>query len=110
MKLIDADELLKLVDPDEYYHSNEVKDMIDLVPTVAFPPNDPLTLDELRGMQGEPVWVEEVAEDFQNRNKCRVLKRFCGEYVLWTDDSFNVSDNCGKTWLAYRRKPEEVKT
>mgnify|MGYP001098626866 FL=1 len=29
-------------------------------PAIALPPNDPLTLDELREMDGEPVWIEYI--------------------------------------------------
>ena len=45
MRLIDANELLRKVEYDEYYHSNEIKAMIEDTPTIAPPPNPPLTLD-----------------------------------------------------------------
>lgn len=31
--------------------------IIDSEPTITPPPNDPLTLEELREMDGEPVWI-----------------------------------------------------
>ena len=37
----------------------EVEREVKEAPTLT-PPNEPLTLDELREMDGEPVWVEEV--------------------------------------------------
>ena len=33
-------------------------DAVAGAPTITTPPNDPLTLEELREMDGEPVWVE----------------------------------------------------
>ena len=63
-------------------------------------PNDPLTLDELREMIGSMVQCGSVDGQFfgrmlVGRNGCVIC------------DSFDFSDY-GKTWLAYRRKPEEV--
>lgn len=120
MRLIDADELLKLVDPDEYYHSNEVRDMIDIVPTVAFPPNDPLTLGELREMDknhviaylpGEKVydrfgtpWVIESSEIHLIRGELKQLFRCwhpgTEDYHAMYEDEIYTSP--------YRRKLEEV--
>ena len=57
--------------------------------------NDPLTLDELRQMDGEPVWLVN-----QNGGRWVIMS---GAY-LW--DSRKNADY-GKTWLAYRQKPEE---
>ena len=57
--------------------------------------NDPLTLDELRKMDGEPVWLVN-----QNGGRWVIMS---GAY-LW--DSRKNADY-GKTWLAYRQKPEE---
>lgn len=72
--------------------------------------NEPLTLDELRKMDGKPVWIVEYpdwghweisedAEDYlSNRNE-----NFYG---------MKYDDPCGKFglhvlgWLAYRKKPE----
>lgn len=65
--------------------------------------NKPLTLEELRGMDGEPVWVE-----------CLGTK----DYSAWTIVDICLNgihtkyfyadfDYYGVEWLAYRRKPEE---
>ena len=58
--------------------------------------NEPLTLGELRKMDGEPVWLVN-----QNGGRWVIMS---GVY-LW--DSRKNADY-GKTWLAYRQKPEEV--
>ncbi len=65
----------------------------------------PLTLEELRGMDGEPVWIVPM----------RGSGGFCtwmlvdAEYELCREahGEMAVFENCGKTWLAYRRKLEE---
>lgn len=57
--------------------------------------NQPLTLDELRQMDGEPVWLVN-----QNGGRWVIMS---GVY-LW--DSRKNADY-GKTWMAYRQKPEE---
>ena len=67
--------------------------------------NPPLTLEELREMDGEPVWIIPM----------RGSGGFCtwmlvdAEYELCREahGEMAVFENCGKTWLAYRRKPEE---
>lgn len=45
------------------YRANQVIDLFDAAPAVEAEPaplNDPLTLEELREMDGEPVWVVEL--------------------------------------------------
>ncbi len=45
------------------YRANQIIDAFDSAPEVEaepLPPNDPLTLDELRKMGGEPVWCLEM--------------------------------------------------
>lgn len=71
-------------------------------------PNPPLTLEQLREMDGEPVWVQ--------------YGQYDGEWVIV---AWNIYDaisyvrktpcllsvySYGKTWLAYRHKPEEGMT
>ena len=69
----------------------------------ALPPNDPLTLEELRGMDGEPVWVVHPDD---------VLPPFWG--IVEADDGTVSNSWCYATfedydteWLAYRRRPED---
>ena len=73
-------------------------------------PNDPLTIEQLREMDGEPVYVVPV-------NEFSELGKWC---VLSVDDSDDYScalvpgTDCwcwrfeayGEQWLAYRRPPE----
>ncbi len=71
------------------------------------PPNDPLTLEELRGMEGEPLYI--VSGKFEDWR----IPYFIDEgaykgFVQFTDKSAEPLDSYGKAWLAYRRKPEGV--
>ena len=68
--------------------------------------NSPLTLDELRQMEGEPVYIAEnteywaVVNGFDER----------GIYLLsnGNPDDYGYFELYGKTWLAYRHKPKEA--
>ena len=57
--------------------------------------NEPLTLDELRQMDGEPVWCVSLGAELSRGN---------GWYIGVNNWFMN---GYGKTWLAYRQKPEE---
>ena len=80
------------------------------------PPNEPLTLEELREMSGHPVWVKQLKglsvcdtdwavvefrlEPDVKHDKIR---------VWWPgseDEDTPSEDDYGKTWIAYRRPPE----
>ena len=67
--------------------------------------NDPLTLDELRQMDGEPVYCVEITgrEEWLFRRD----GGFADMYGQFTSDDFMVWDNYGKLWWCYRQKPEE---
>ena len=65
--------------------------------------NQPLTLDELRKMDGEPVWVQSPGVPEYGR---WAIVEGVGENCLFLHDDFTCHDY-GKTWLAYRQKPEE---
>ncbi|MCI8623775.1 MAG: hypothetical protein HFG26_08945 [Provencibacterium sp.] len=94
--------------------ANQIIDAFDSAPEVeAEPvqPNNPLTLDELREMDGEPVWVVSVSS----------INGFEGHWDIceWENGTVVLLPHCmespdislyGKTWLAYRRKPEERTT
>ena len=66
---------------------------------------EPLTLEELRQMDGEPVYSVEITgrEEWLFRRD----GGFADMYGEFTSDDFMVWDNYGKLWWCYRRKPEE---
>lgn len=64
----------------------------------------PLTLEELRQMDGEPVWMDA----FEWRISYGV-STINGSLCLATGfDSWIPLDGYGETWFAYRHKPKEV--
>ena len=68
--------------------------------------NEPLTLAELRQMDGEPVWVE-----FQDGSGgCWGLVHITVfTHIVFANNLFCTVGKpyFGKTWLSYRQKPEE---
>ena len=68
---------------------------------------EPLTLDELRRMEGQPVYIVENTEYWA------IVNSFdqAGVYLLsyGNPDDYGYFGFYGKTWLAYRQKPEEDK-
>ena len=68
---------------------------------------EPLTLEELRQMDGEPVWIEDVGEykwhgsgwAIVDREHCLVRKASNGNPAFF--------ERYGKEWVAYRQNPEE---
>lgn len=76
----------------------------------AQPTNEPLTMEQLREMGYEWVWVERIGNGELPKS---VLKYINGYgYVLAKHQKVKICDIClffddyGKTWLAYRQKPE----
>ena len=67
--------------------------------------NEPLTLDALRRMEGQPVYIVENTEYWA------IVNSFdqAGVYLLsyGNPDDYGYFGLYGKTWLAYRQKPEE---
>ena len=67
--------------------------------------NEPLTLDELRKLDGEPVYSVEITgrEEWLFRRD----GGFADMYGEFTSDDFMSWDNYGKLWWCYRQKPED---
>lgn len=71
------------------------------------PPNDPLTLEGLREMDGEPVWVVPL-DDFDILPANYLVNAYAEQIVVDKFGAYLDFEDYGKTWLAYLRKPEEV--
>lgn len=73
-------------------------------------PSDPLTLEQLREMVGEPVRIER--HDSHPINRWAIVGDFESLYGVYFGTAFGglrlPYEDYGKTWIAYRRKPEEV--
>lgn len=73
--------------------------------------NEPLTLDELREMDGEPVWVE-VPDGYKHYNGWALVdvtwKKNNVIYLVRAHGPVNPCEAVLKNgWKIYRRKPEE---
>ena len=66
---------------------------------------EPLTLDDLRQMDGEPVYCVEITG--RQEWLFRRDGGFVDMYGEFTSDDFMSWDNYGKLWWCYRQKPEE---
>ena len=109
---IDGNALIKWFSP--YLHTGEaipvdvVIEDIRSMPTLT-PPNEPLTLEQLREMDGEPVWVKCLKPD---KYTCppvgwRILElSFTGKFGVWNGDCALTERDYGTDWFAYRRPPE----
>ena len=84
--------------------------------------SNPLTLDELREMDGEAVWIEKLTgygvseygivhlcppPDLSDPQVIRVLNGVTGVEQVIPYPKAKKGQKYGKTWLAYRRKPEK---
>ena len=83
------------LDYDLYDFIDEIMDM--LKSSVEQSENKPLTLDKLRQMDGEPVWIDDWYQDFHGWE----LSADASDYL----DGRNQREY-GSAWLAYARKPE----
>lgn len=72
------------------------------------PPNDPLTLEQLREIDGEPVWIKSIIGAYITDGWALVCKSW--SLCKKSDGSAAFFDRCGKWWLAYRRRPEDGTT
>ena len=121
MRLIDADQLLdfirfdeRVIAPEEHT-AQDIVMMIQTAPTSAPPPNDPLTLEELRELGEDWVWIKFLMPAYGMETGYYIKKpqfsdadKFCCGYPapnLVTGELKYAG--YGIYWLAYRRRPEE---
>ena len=74
------------------------------------PENKPLTLEQLREVDGDPVWVEtgEVIIREQIVGAWRILDTVNNLTADFSDGGYRLLLNhYGKTWLTYPRKPKQ---
>lgn len=71
--------------------------------------NAPLTLDELRQMDGEPVWIHFIGGAVIRNDGWFIVSQI-GTSEIFLSGKVSVYKKFwyyGETWLAYRHKPEE---
>lgn len=78
---------------------------IEETPTLT-PPNEPLTLEQLREMDGEPVWVEDVKHwaliDIEKGGQWDGVP-----FAIWAENGMKFTYNIKNRGLhCYRRPPE----
>ena len=74
------------------------------------PPNEPLTLEQLREMDGEPVWIEEVKHwaliDIEKSGQWAGIP-----FAVWAENGANFTYNIeGRELHCFRRPPEGENT
>ena len=70
--------------------------------------NEPLTIEQLREMDGEPVWVDFTGSVIKREPGWFILKNAQDEevYLVGKTSVYKGYEYYGKTWLAYRCPPE----
>ncbi len=124
MRLIDADALFDVLyrawgTEMDVGPASEFMEMINNAPTITPPPNDPLTLEELREMDGEPVWVADLL--IPDCSCYHFTQKIDGHILLMEPRYYPAEDvmiphycaddenqGYGRTWLTYRRKPGDT--
>lgn len=120
MKIIDADAFEKYawgnpdieVDGEPYISPSTVQNFAADHPITIDPPNEPLTLDELREMDGQPIYVttKNYGDGWCILNWHGVNKSYTYFSRTGTSEGMTATPISAKTygdwWLAYRRPPE----
>ena len=116
MKLYDSDayrdEFMEAVDDlmsgdSSNDRANQVIDLFDAAPAVEAEPapsNDPLTLEQLQEMDGEPVFIKCLFND--DLSSYVVIEKRRDSAGIFTRLFYASFEYFGDEWLAYRRKPE----
>ena len=79
--------------------------------TLAKMDNPPLPWEELRQMEGKPVWVEEKTDGYGLSCYWNVIKKvekfdIGSESILFISHDYYDDEDYGKTWQAYRKERE----
>lgn len=108
------DLLRRSEEPMQIYILARIEELEKQISDLTPPPNDPLTLEELRKMDGgEPVWISPVKENGKVLARWMLVSGYNPKKDIYLfAPSSNITQgydgkSYGKTWLAYRRKPEE---
>lgn len=117
MRPIDGDLAIEQIKKSDLSNREKIALLLCLssIPTIAPPPNDPLTLSELREMDGEAVWISPVKENGELTAQWMLVSGYTRKEIFLFAPSCHIMQgydrkSYGKSWLAYRRKPEEGET
>ena len=92
------------------YPHLKLKEALDMAIAALSQPNEPLTLDELLKMDGQPVWIKRLKGLSVCDTDWAVVDVCPNKIRVWwfgseVEDEPSEKDY-GETWLAYRRPPE----
>lgn len=87
----------------------QAADVIEELAAKLEPSNEPLTLDELREMGGEPVFIMRMESD-EPTDRDWALVDLKYDMCRTVTGGMAIFELYGATWLAYRRRPEDGKT
>ena len=101
MRAIDSDALKEYIKKTDLtaVERGALLQAISNMPSLT-PPNEPLTLKELREMDDEPVWC------CPKNDSAKGSWMIVGPNGCENITSFAIYDDYGTGWLAYRRPPE----
>lgn len=114
VRMIDADrlcrELASLSHGGGEWTYQGMKMLIDRQPTII-QPNEPLTLEQLRKMDGEPIWIVEYPDwghwELSEDADDYLADRDPAFYGMKHDDPDGRYGLHALGWLSYRRPPKE---
>ena len=92
--------------------ANRIDEAVSMaISALAQTNNEPLNVEQLQEMIGEPVWVE-YSNGARQWHIVKDVLDYAGILAIrWKDGGLESIQDYGKTWLAYRRPPEgEVDT
>ena len=92
------------IDPAAYYQAMDAKAKRWSERLSKIPEPGPLTLEELRQMEGEPVWI--VWPDNRIKSKWWIVGNYDWHMMEFSDPL--TERRYGSVWIAYRHKPKEV--
>lgn len=76
--------------------------------------NDPLTWDELKAMEGKPVWIEAESLSVGVSPYWKdwyIIKSFSNDEFMYCNDGFEwAKEMQGQLWQAYRKERENVQS
>ena len=119
MRAIDADRLLKMMSHwKPYMDMDKVRKAVQNMPTLT-PPNEPLTLEQLREMNGEPVYLVAQRYGISEWNILNGMDEIVLAYdepvvgmkavipgIKFINRRVLGVGSYGEDWFAYRRPPE----
>ena len=117
-RMINADKLAKRIAGHSNYHGDAIlaaiycaaegKENDNPIRPIEAQQNEPLTVEQLREMDGEPVWVDFTGSAIKREPGWFILKNAQDEevYLVGKTSVYKGYEYYGKAWLAYRHPPE----